>query len=258
MTASSPRACPAPAHPAGRRHGPPMCGRTGESYVATAAPAPRVMPPRAATRQARTTMPAPSCRAKPAPAMMPLRRIADPPKTGPESAFPRALLHRQGRGGGGVLDAPTRGRQKPFPAPPALGRARPASRSGSRHAARAIRPRAQNAPGNALQALISRPRRLRRPEIPPRPFRTILGPFLALRGASCSAIRAALPMLPPAGGHDLAGSHSLPCCDALPAPPVMAAPPAAFTQKFAPRTPRHNISASKCSGGNFITDWRVK
>jgi|GEM_PF-2836716 len=57
--------------------------------------------------------------------------------------------------------------------------------------------------------------------------------------------------------HD-AGSHSLPRRDALPAPPAMAAPPEACTRKFAPRTPRRNVSASKCSGGNFITEWRVQ
>jgi hypothetical protein len=42
------------------------------------------------------------------------------------------------------------------------------------------------------------------------------------------------------------------------APPAMAAPPEACARKFAPRTPRRNVSASKCSGGNFITDRRVQ
>jgi hypothetical protein len=56
------------AHPAGNRHGRRTCRVMAASSVAIAAPAPRVMPPRAATRQAMPTMPAPSCRAKPAPA----------------------------------------------------------------------------------------------------------------------------------------------------------------------------------------------
>jgi len=53
-------------------------------------------------------------------------------------------------------------------------------------------PRAE-CPRNALQALILRPRGVGRPETPPRPWRAILGPLLARREASCSAIRAALP-----------------------------------------------------------------
>jgi hypothetical protein len=68
----------------------------------------------AGARQAPPTMPAPSSRPKPPQATKPGRRIEGRPKTGPESAFPRPPLHRQGRGGGGVPDAPEQGRQKPF------------------------------------------------------------------------------------------------------------------------------------------------
>jgi hypothetical protein len=55
------------------------------------------------------------------------RRIADRPKTGSQSALWRALLHCRGRGGGGVLAARKRGRQRPFLAPrvlPGAGRGR--------------------------------------------------------------------------------------------------------------------------------------
>jgi len=108
----------------------------------------------------------------------------------------------------------------------------------------------------------------------PRPLRANLGPFLALREASCSAIRAALPRpgrcarfrLPPAcrtqaGAGDAAapglppaGATTWPArtrCHAAGHDAAGLAGPArqACTDKFAPRTSRRNISASKCSGG---------
>jgi hypothetical protein len=46
---------------------------------------------------------------KPAQSAKPGRRIEDRRKTGRESAFPRALLHRQGRGGGGRYWTPRTG-----------------------------------------------------------------------------------------------------------------------------------------------------
>jgi len=89
-------------------------------------------------------------------------------------------------------------------------------------------------------------------------------PAAGASGALCAPARAilrrdaALPgvaTMPPASGYR---PHAAQTEAPTTMPPAMAAPPAAFTQKFAPRTPRQNISASKCSGGNFITDWRVK
>jgi len=148
-----------------------------------------VAPAGAAARKRQARMPPRAT--KPAQATKPGRRIAHPPKTGPEPAFRRALAHRQAMGGGGVPDAPKQGPQKPFLA-------------------------------------------LHRPSYGP-----------------------ACPALPPAAYRPPAGAETWPArtrCHAArwPAPPVMAAPPEACTRKFAPRTPRQNVSIPECFGQNLV------
>jgi hypothetical protein len=131
---------------------------------------------------------------------------------------------------------------------------------------------------NALQALISRRRRLRRPEIPPRPFRTILGPFPALLGPSCKPAR---PALLPASRYRPACRTQTGAADAAaPGPPAGATTWPARTRCHAARPGRpagvalagpardlhrqvcaalrnQNISLPECSGYNLIKNWRV-
>ena len=217
------------------------------------------MPPLAATRQAPTTMPAPSCRTKPAPATMPWRRIAHPPKTGPESALWRALLHRRGAGKGEVPRRAKRGLSAPLLPPPALP---PAACRPSNPA------RPEECPGNALQALVLRRRGPGRPQIPPRPFRAFLGPFLPLRGPSygptCSAMPPASGYRPLAarGGTRKAGVATMPPrtrCHAArpdaarPGRPRGATPNTQVCAALRGKT----ISLPECSGYNVTKNSRV-
>jgi len=127
----------------------------------------------AATRQAPTTMPAPSCGTKQAQGSKPWRRIADPPKTGPESRFPRALAHRW-RGGRPRI-------------PPKARRAIPGALEALRGpsygpACAALRPLQATARGGARKASVA--------PMPPEACR---------RGRDLAARR-----LPARGGHDMA------------------------------------------------------